>query len=777
MRSGGAPLARRRIVVNGLVQGVGFRPFVHRAAARLGLGGFVRNQTGGVVIEVEGSPAALDEFVHDLGHRAPALAQVERLRCAELAVRGEPDFRIHDSALTDGTGEVVLSPDLATCDDCLHELADPSDRRYRHPFLNCTNCGPRLTIIKSAPYDRERTTMARFAMCDACRSEYRDPSNRRFHAQPTACPACGPRLQVCDGNGVALDATDPIAYTAARLRAGDLAAVKGIGGYHLACDARNHDAVLELRRRKLRDAKPFALLVADADGAAQLGHVGAAERALLESPARPIVLLSRRADATDADAADATVSPAIAPGMAELGIMLPYSPLHHLLARAFGAPLVLTSGNRSDEPIAHDDDDARQRLAGIADFFLRHDRPIHLRADDSVVRVAGGRPLWLRRSRGRAPLATALPLPLPLDEPTLALGGQLKTTFALGEQRRVCLSHHLGDLDDYATHRQYLAAIEHYERIFRIAPRRLAHDLHPDYASTRVARERAAAEGLALVGVQHHHAHFASCLCEHGVSGPAIGVIFDGSGFGSDGAIWGGEFLAGDASAVVRAAHLAYVPMPGGERAIVEPWRMALAHLRHAGCGLSSLEPHVAARELGLVETALARRINAPATSSIGRLFDAAAAIAGVCRSQSFEGEAAMRLEALASHASTDGHYPFAIGGAEPRVIDPAPLIDALAADVRRGVAPATIARRFHSAIVELVVAVCVQLRDALDLHAVALSGGCFCNAILSRECAERLGAAGFRIYRHHEVPPNDGGLSLGQLAVAAARDHARKDN
>jgi hydrogenase maturation protein HypF len=503
-------------------------------------------------------------------------------------------------------------------------------------------------------------------------------------------------------------------------------------------------------------------MVADADAAAALCMVSPAERALLESPARPIVLLAKRAAVALADG--------IAPGMAELGVMLPYSPLHHLLLRATGAPLVMTSGNRSDEPIAHDDDDARARLSGIADFFLAHDRPIHLRADDSVARVVAGQTLWLRRSRGRAPLGALLPRPL--DVPTLALGGQLKTTFALAEQRRVRLSHHLGDLDHYAAYRDYVAAIEHYQRIFRIAPRRLVHDLHPDYASTHYARERAAREGLELVAVQHHHAHFAACLAEHGVEERAIGVIFDGSGFGGDGAIWGGELLVGDARQVVRAAHLGYVAMPGGERAIREPWRVALAHLRHAGCDLAPLERQVATNELRVVDAQLAKRVNAPLTSSIGRLFDAAAAIVGLCARASFEGQAAMRLEALAAGAAPDGAYDFARDGL---TIDPAPLVAALHADVRRGVAPAQIARRFHATIVELVVALCLQLGDDHQLRTVALSGGCFANAILSRECSERLARAGFRVLRHALVPPNDGGLCLGQLAVAAARA-PRKD-
>jgi hydrogenase maturation protein HypF len=764
-----AAAVRCAIVVNGLVQGVGFRPYVHRLASHLRLGGFVRNQTSGVLIEVEGEADALDRFVDALANGAPAPAQIERLSRAELAPRGERDFHIHASDAGAAEGDVLVSPDLATCEDCLRELFDPADRRHRHAFINCTHCGPRLTIITGAPYDRERTTMARFAMCAACRAEYEDGANRRFHAQPIACPACGPRLYLRDSDGSVREGGDPIADAAARLMAGAIGALKGIGGYHLACAARDQEAVLRLRRRKRRDEKPFAVMVADLAAAEELCTLAPGERALLESPARPIVLLTRRAGVA--------LAAAIAPGMAQLGVMLPYSPLHHLLLRAVGAPLVMTSGNVSDEPIACDDEDARARLGEIADFILAHDRPIHLRADDSVARVVGTETLWLRRARGRAPLATALPEALAM--PTLALGGQLKATFALGERRRVCLSHHLGDLAHYAAYREYVAAIDHYERIFRIAPRRLVHDLHPDYASTRYAHERAARQSLALVAVQHHHAHFASCLAEHGVAGRAIGVIFDGSGYGSDGAIWGGEILVGDARAVVRAAHLAYVPMPGGERAIREPWRMALAHLRHAGCDLDPIAQQVSARELSVVESMLAHQVNAPPTSSMGRLFDAAAAIVGVCARASFEGQAAMRLEALATGAAPDGHYPFAMGAvtaAGALAIDPAPLVAALADDVRRGVAVAQMARRFHSTIVELVVALCQRLRDQHRLDAVALSGGCFANAILAHECAARLLRAGLRVYRHAVMPANDGGLSLGQLAVAAARDPRKED-
>src|SRR5581483_9993662 len=701
-------VARRAISVTGLVQGVGFRPFVHGLASRLGLRGFVRNQTGRVHIEVEGEPAVLDRFVGEIATGAPAHARIDRLASTALPLGGDLEFRIAESDAA-GEDDVVIGPDLATCADCLRELFDPGDRRHGYAFLNCTSCGPRFTIVTGVPYDRARTTMAGFELCADCRAEYLDPRNRRFHAQPTACPACGPRLRLLDGDGRPIAAGDPLAAAAARLQAGAIGAIKGLGGFHLACDARAESAVAELRRRKQRDEKPFAVMVADLAAAERLARISPEERALLEAPSRPIVLLARRADAE--------TCAAVAPGMSQLGVMLAYTPLHHLLLRAVGAPLVMTSGNRSDEPIAFDDGDAIARLSGVADLFLTHDRAIHTRSDDSVARICGKMPLWLRRSRGLAPLPLALPQPL--ATPTLALGGALKSTFALGAERRGILSHHLGDLEHYPAYLAYGAAIDQYQRAWRLAPRRLIHDLHPDYASTRYAAERAAREPLELIAVQHHHAHLASCLAEHGASERVIGVIFDGAGLGTDGAIWGGEFLVGDAREAVRAAHLAYVPMPGGGRAIREPWRMALAHLRNAGCEPAPALRQIAASEQRVVEAMLERRVNAPPTSSIGRLFDAAAAIAGAGLRASFEGQAAMRLEALASEAAPDGHYPFALGaaadgGALP--IDPAPLLRELAGDARRGVSPQRIARRFHSTIVEMIAAVCARLRGDFGL-------------------------------------------------------------
>ena len=747
---------RRSIAIEGVVQGVGFRPFVHGLASRLGLGGFVCNRAGGVLIEVEGASEALERFLDEVRRRPPPLARIEEIAWREAAPRGESRFQIEESSAAAG-GAVLVSPDVATCDDCVREMFDPGDRRFRHPFLNCTNCGPRLTVVTGAPYDRERTTMAGFALCPDCSAEYHDPGNRRFHAQPTCCPRCGPTLRALDSRGIAVDEIDPVAFAARELSRGRIGAMKGIGGYHLACDARNEQAVSALRTRKARDEKPFAVMVRDLEAAAALCRLSPEERALLVSPARPIVLLERRAGAG--------IAASVAPRSPQLGLMLPYAPLHHLILREAGGPLVMTSGNRSDEPIAYEDADAFRRLEGIADFFLVHDRPIHTRCDDSVLRVAGGEPLPMRRSRGYAPLP--VPLPLPLSRPTLGLGGQLKATFALGAGRRAFVSHHLGDLDHPAALRAWEDSIARYREMCRIEPARLVHDLHPDYASTRWAL----ASGLEPLGVQHHHAHFASCLAENGFTGPALGVCFDGTGYGLDGTIWGGEFLAGTIGSVIRAAHLLPVPMPGGERAIREPWRMAVAHLRAAG--EDTALPGVDPAAISAVRRMLDRSVSSPLTSSMGRLFDAVAAIAGARASQvTYEGQAAIALEWLATGLDPDRAYPFELFEQGDRlVVDTRPLVAAAAADARAGAGAARIGRRFHSAVVDLIAAVCARLRRRTGLEAVALSGGVFVNAILAREAAVRLETDGFRVLRHRVVPPNDGGLCLGQLAAVCALD------
>jgi hydrogenase maturation protein HypF len=756
---------RRLVLVSGTVQGVGFRPFVYELARRLGLRGSVRNRVDGVAIEVEGEPAAVDRFLHDLTAKPPPLACIESVRWLPQPARGDETFRIEPSE-ADQAYPVFIAADVATCDACLAELADPTDRRYRYPFLNCTHCGPRLTIIRAMPYDRERTTMAAFAMCPACAAEYADLSNRRFHAQPTACPACGPRLGVWNARGQPISCGDPVAFTVAELRDGRIAAVKGLGGYHLACDARSEPVVAELRRRKGRDEKPFAVMVADVAAAEQLCATSAAELQLLHSRQRPIVLLRRRSDRG--------VAMSVAPGNPVIGVMLPYTPLHHLLLRELeGVPLVMTSGNHTDEPIAYEERDALERLTAIADFFLTHNRPIHLRCDDSVTRVVAGEALPLRRSRGHAPQPLRLPRHCPC--PILALGGHLKVTFAFGRGRQAILSHHIGDLDHYGAYRAYRQAIDHYERLFGVVPELVVHDLHPEYASTRYAQERVQTTRVQHLAVQHHHAHLASCMAEHGLDEPVIGVIFDGTGLGTDGAIWGGEFLVGDYRSFRRAAHLRYVPMPGGEQAIREPWRMAVAHLLDAGKKPDLLADRVGARAVTAAGRMVERRFNAPLTSSVGRLFDAVAALAGIRHRVSYEGQAAMELEWRASDAAPDGNYPFALEAhadgpaGDAFRIDTRPLIAAVASDVHNKLCPEHIARRFHSTLVKIIARACRRIREQTGLDVVVLSGGVFMNALLLAEAVERLRADGFRVYRHRQVPPNDGGLCLGQLAIAAA--------
>ena len=769
-------MERRAIEIAGVVQGVGFRPFVHALATRLNLRGFVINHGGRVEVEVEGDREALVRFERELASSAPALARIESIVARPVTPRGDPDFRIASSVI-EATPTVSISPDVATCDACLAELFDPCDRRHRYPFINCTACGPRLTIITGSPYDRERTTMARFEMCGRCRAEYENPADRRFHAEPIACPQCGPRLEAVDATG-RIAGDDAIAAAATALIAGRIVAVKGLGGFHLACDAGNAAAVAELRTRKHRDEKPFAVMVADAGAAAVLCEMSIAEAELLQSPARPIVLLPLRSTCVESGVSRAFARPEVcehvAPQTNHRGVMLPYTPVHHLLMSAVGGrAVVMTSGNRSDEPIAVTNDDARSRLSDIADVFLMHDRDIRVRCEDSVVRQAGESPVMIRRSRGYAPAPVALPFECP--SPILAVGGQLKNTFALGCGRRAFLSHHAGDLDQWLALDAFERDVDLYERTFHITPRVIAHDQHPDYASTRYARRRT---GVTQIGVQHHHAHIAACMAEHGLEGPVIGVAWDGAGWGPDGCVWGGEFLVGDRFEAQRTAHVRYVALPGGDRAAREPWRMALAHLRDAGVDDADLFEGVALSARRTVAQMIERGVNAPMTSSVGRLFDAVAAICGVAPAMTFEGQAAMWLESLAEQSADRERYPFglaeSIDPAAPTTVDTRPLIRAIAEDRRGGVPPAVIARRFHATLGDVIRRVAEVIRAGTRLNQVALSGGVFLNGTLTAEVETRLVESRFEVYRHRIVPPGDGGLSLGQLAVAAARCAAK---
>jgi hydrogenase maturation protein HypF len=755
-------MERRAIVVRGIVQGVGFRPFVYNLAVRLHLAGYVRNQTGSVHIEIEGEASTLDQFLEELAHHPPPLAQVEEVSWERQPLRGEADFRIETSE-ADATSPIFISPDVAVCAECVAEMMDPGDRRFWYPFLNCSNCGPRLTIITGAPYDRSRTTMAPFVMCPACGAEYDDPCHRRFHAQPTACPKCGPRLRVLGPTGQRIVRGDPLRRFALALRDGKIGAIKGLGGYHLTCDARNPVAVAELRKRKHRDEKPFAVMVPNLTAAETLCHIEQKERELLASPQSPIVLLRRRLPSVIAEA--------VAPGNPLLGVMLPYTPLHHLLFPSVAnMPLVMTSGNRSDEPIAYGDD-APDQLAGIADLFLVHDRPIHVRCDDSVMRLVDGIELPLRRSRGYAPRPIELPFPCP--RPLLAVGGQLKVTFALGRDRQAFLSQHMGDLDHFEAYRAFEKDIPLFEELFGLKPQVLACDMHPDYATTRHARQRAEREGKQLLTVQHHQAHMASCMAENQLNETVIGVTFDGAGYGTDGTVWGGEFLLGDYRQFRRAAHMRPVGMPGGEAAVRQPWRMALAHLVDAETTLPPLTERLLPAQTRTVTQMLQRRFNSPLTSSIGRLFDAVASLAGVRDQVSHEGQAAIELEWLAATVPSDGAYPFTIAsspeGKWPLIVDTRPMIRAIAADVIASVEQALIARRFHSSVTDMVAEVCGLIRETTGIDAVVLSGGVFLNALLATEVSVRLRGGGFRVYRHRLVPPSDGGLSLGQLAIVAS--------
>jgi hydrogenase maturation protein HypF len=825
-------IRRVRVRVRGTVQGVGFRPYVYRLAGELGLSGFVLNDAHGVLLEVEGRADAIETFLARLGPDAPPLAVLEQVSTEARAPTGADGFAIRHSP-QGGVADTPVTPDSATCSACLAELLEPGDRRYRYPFINCTNCGPRFTIVRGVPYDRPLTTMVGFAMCPSCRAEYEDPADRRFHAQPNACPECGPSVRLLGATGhdvpgpwvpvgavtgtdrvgvsagtdpvgaaAATDpagawaSPDPIGAAAAALQTGAIVAIKGIGGYHLAARADDERAVARLRARKHREDKPFALIAASIEAAQRLVSLREHERALLTGPERPIVLAPRRPGAPVADA--------VAPGAPELGVMLPYSPLHHLLLADVGAALVLTSGNVSDEPIAYRDEDALERLRDIADLFLVHDRPIQTRTDDSVVRgltVAGSRcSVFLRRSRGYVPGS----LPLPdggAERPLLACGAELKNTFCVAKGARAWVSHHIGDLENYETLCSFTEGIAHFERLFAVTPEVVAHDLHPEYLSTKYALDRA---GVQLVGVQHHHAHLAACLAEHGVTGPAVGAIFDGTGYGSDGTVWGGEILYGDLAGFRRAGTLLPVRLPGGAQAIRQPWRMACAWLSAAGEGkpdlpqaLAGRVDPVAWRQVGqLVQTGL----RSPITSSIGRLFDAAAALCGLRATVNYEGQAAIELEA-ACDPNEHGAYPITLNApsdpgeqdsnpnaqratrdeehllvVDPRktiralVIDPRETIRALVADVRGGTAVGVVAARFHAALALVTVDACTRAAASHGTEVLVLSGGVFQNRRLLESVSAGLHAAGLRVLVPERLPANDGGISYGQAAVAARR-------
>jgi hydrogenase maturation protein HypF len=760
---------RIRYRVTGVVQGVGFRPFVYVTATGLGLCGSVGNDSAGVLAEVEGERAAVAELGRRLADGAPPLAVVETVTATELPVTGGTGFTIAASdagRARDGAAgaRTFAGPDIATCPDCLRELADPGDRRYRHPFISCTNCGPRFTVIRALPYDRPTTTMAGFPMCAACAAEYADPADRRFHAQPIACHDCGPRLELAVPATAALFRDDAVTATRHLLAEGAIVAVKGLGGYHLACDARNEAAVAELRRRKRRGDKPFAVMVADLAAARALAEVTDAEAALLAGARRPVVLLARGRGAS-------SLAAGVAPRMPDLGVLLPYTPVHTLLLeRGDGAPdcLVMTSGNLGGEPICHLDDDAAARLAPLADAFLRHDRPIHVPVDDTVTRVVDGHEAPVRRSRGHAPLPVALPVPIP---PVLAVGAELKNTCAIGAGRYAWLSQHIGDTDDLATLEALTASARHLAHLTGVTPETLAADAHPGYRSTAWARRSAG--GRPVRTVQHHHAHVASVMAEHGLDGrdPVIGFAFDGTGYGTDGAVWGGEVLVADYKGFRRAAHLGYVPLPGGDAAVQRPYRMALAHLSAAGLPWApDLAPVRAcpADELRVLAHQLSSGFGTVPTSSMGRLFDAVAALAGVRQVVDHEAQAAIELEGLARGVPADRAYAFDLTGSAPLVADPAPVVRSVVADRRTGVPAAVVAARFHAGVADLVAELAGRVRAATGLGTVVLGGGVFGNALLLAGARRRLAEQDFAVLTPEQLPANDGGLALGQLLVAA---------
>ncbi len=771
-----------RIHITGIVQGVGFRPFVYGLAARLALNGWVRNTSAGVDIEVDGPQGDLEAFLNALRAEAPPLSRIDSFQVDWIPANGFSTFEIVHSEGKSGDF-IPISPDVSICPDCLEELFDPGDRRYRYPFINCTNCGPRFTIIKDIPYDRPKTTMGIFEMCAACASEYDDPLDRRFHAQPVACPDCGPHvwLETKDGlSGVDFQQSEAIRETRRTLAQGEIIAIKGLGGFHLACDAANSRAVEELRRRKLRVDKPFALMMPDLESVLPHCYLNQSERGLLVSRQRPVVILDKRPDSP--------IVPQVAPNQTTLGVMLPYTPLHYLLLErepGFPNALVMTSGNLSEEPIATGNDEARQRLGELAAAFLMHDRDIQTRCDDSVFRTFNLEPrevdsshpdrqpseIPLRRARGYAPNPVQLPWDMP---PLLATGPELKNTFCLTRGNYAFISHHIGDLENYETLRAFEDGIRHYERLFRIEPQAIAYDLHPDYLATRYALERSDRESLPAIGVQHHHAHLAACLAENEHPGdrPVIGLSLDGTGFGEDGAIWGGEILLADYAAYERLFHLAYVPLPGGDQAIREPWRTALAHLQHAGIEWEGDIPPVkfarklsttAGDPLGLLHRQITNRINAPLTSSMGRLFDAVSSLLGVRHTVNYEAQAAIELESLVDQDET-GTYPFAIEGV---ILNPAPMFQAMLSDLRANVPLPTLAGRFHNTLAGLLQRVCQKVRTQTGIEEVALSGGVWQNMTLLKKSIHLLQKDGFTVFRHHQVPSNDGGISLGQAVIA----------
>lgn len=745
------------------MQGIGFRPYVYRLANRFGLKGWVLNDQEGVLLQLEGRDEAIKNFLIALPREAPPLAHLDQIETIFSEPEGARDFIIRHSKVRKESPIVQVQPDIATCDECLAEMFEPEDRRYLYPFINCTNCGPRFTIIEDVPYDRCRTTMKEFQMCPECQHEYETPVDRRYHAQPDACWDCGPQLFLLNRSGGEIKTPEPLKTATKLLQEGAILAIKGLGGYHLACDALNDGAVRRLRQRKFREDKPFAIMMPDIETVRYYCEINEAELKVLCSYKRPIVLLRRREPEPEPK-----ISEAIAPHNPWLGVMLPYTPVHHLLFHNSQLQvLVMTSGNISQEPISYKDADAIERLSGIADYFLIHNRRIQRRVDDSVLRIILGREYLLRRSRGYAPVPIKLQHPV---KQILAVGAELKNTFCLGKGEMAYMSHHLGDLENLETFLAFAEGIQDFCRLFQLEPGCVAYDLHPDYLSTKYALQES---GLPAIGVQHHHSHIVSLLAEYGVKEEIIGFAFDGTGYGDDGTIWGGEVLIAERRSYRRFATLLPQPMPGATKAIKEPWRMGAIYLWSIyGDEMWNIDipfvKNLPGEEWRILQSAIKNRINSPITTSIGRLFDAVSAILGIREKVNYEGQAAMELEFLASFSPEDKAYPFSLLTAErPIKIDFRPTIQAIVKDLMEKIEREKVARRFHHTVAEIIEGVAKTAREETGINTVGLSGGCFQNYLLLTESWRRLESAGFKVLIHRLVPTNDGGISLGQLIVA----------
>ena len=756
-------IRRSKGAIKGIVQGVGFRPFIYQLAHRYQLTGHVVNTSEGVDLEVEGPDENIERFFQSLLSESPPLAHISSMERADLRPKNEKVFEIKESQ-ADQERSALISPDVSICLDCLRELKDSKDRRFRYPFINCTNCGPRYTIIIDIPYDRAMTTMKKFKMCTACQREYEDPTNRRFHAQPNACWDCGPRVSLHDHDGLPIDSDMPVEESIHLLERGSILAIKGLGGFHLAVDATNHKAVLRLRKRKHREEKPLAIMARDLQVAKEIAHINEIEANLLLSPQRPILILKKRRFHR--------LSPQVAPRNRYFGIMLPYTPLHYLLMDGAFRALVMTSGNISEEPININNEETFKNLKGIADYFLVHDRDIYLRSDDSIIRMVGGIPRQVRRSRGYVPIPVFLPEKMSELPSVLAVGGELKNTVCITKENRAFLSQHVGDMENLETYDFFRLTISHMQSILEIRPKVMAHDLHPDYLSTRYAREQARTP---VSPIQHHHAHIVSCLAENGVKGPVIGLALDGTGFGSDRQVWGGEVLLADLSSFQRAAHLDYVSLPGGDAAAKFPWRMALSYLHKTyGDKLFDL-PIKFVRDLkrkdaNIVFQMITKGVNSPLTSSCGRFFDAVSSLIGLRQKIAYEGQAAMELE-MCQNLIEKGKYPWAIEEEKGHLILlTSDIIHSAVEDIKAGISSGIISRRFHNTLIHMFTGACIRLRETSGIGHVAMSGGSFQNVTLLNGLSRSLASNGFKVFTQRLVPSNDGGLSLGQAVCAGLR-------